>query len=206
MSTINITNISEIEYEGFVYNMEVCPKHDIEDDQYYINADTGIVVHNCHPRDNIALRHLANELELGYDLFHTIMDARDKQAKNIALKLIKLSKEYNLPIIIHGRAYKPKVSYTDGSYSELIAHFIKAEGFEIKYCDPLTNDFVSDGTKAIILMAHNAGVTYYGTEIKYEENEWYFIPGEGSVFLDPWRKLPKLALYTVIHYGNTRNV
>ena len=33
----------------------------------------------CHPRDNIALRYMAHKLHLGYDLFATIMDARDKQ-------------------------------------------------------------------------------------------------------------------------------
>ena len=32
----------------------------------------------CHPRDNIALRWLARELELGYDLFDSIMIARER--------------------------------------------------------------------------------------------------------------------------------
>ena len=36
----------------------------------------------CHPRDNIALRWLAKELDLGYDIFETIMTAREKQAEN----------------------------------------------------------------------------------------------------------------------------
>ena len=38
----------------------------------------------CHPRDNIALRKLAQDLDLGYDLFAEIMKARDMQAKNMA--------------------------------------------------------------------------------------------------------------------------
>ena len=36
----------------------------------------------CHPRDNIALRFMAEELGLGYDLFDSIMNAREIQAKN----------------------------------------------------------------------------------------------------------------------------
>ncbi len=39
----------------------------------------------CHPRDNIALRWLAKDLGLGYDIFQTIITAREKQAENMAL-------------------------------------------------------------------------------------------------------------------------
>ena len=35
----------------------------------------------CHPRDNIALRYLAKNLDLHYDLFSAIMDSREMQAK-----------------------------------------------------------------------------------------------------------------------------
>ena len=160
----------------------------------------------CHPRDNIALRFLADRLDLGYDLFHIMMNTRDQQAKNIALKLVDLSKEYELPIIIHGRAYKPQVSYTDGSPSELIAHFINKAGMQVKYADPLTNDFVQDDTQAVILMAHNSEVTYFGTEIKTTHNHFYFKPGKNSVILDPWRTIIDVPECKIIHYGNTRNV
>lgn len=38
----------------------------------------------CHPRDNIALRFLAQKLDLGYDLFASVMESREIQAKNMA--------------------------------------------------------------------------------------------------------------------------
>ena len=44
----------------------------------------------CHPRDNIALRSLAERLHLGYDLFDAIMTAREKQAAHMARKIIGL--------------------------------------------------------------------------------------------------------------------
>jgi UDPglucose 6-dehydrogenase len=53
----------------------------------------------CHPRDNIALRYMAEKLDLKYDLFDAIMEAREKQAMNMANKLVLLSEEYNLPIV-----------------------------------------------------------------------------------------------------------
>ena len=158
----------------------------------------------CHPRDNIALRYLAERLDLGYDLFHAIMHSRDQQAKNMALKLVSLSKEYNLPVVIHGRAYKPYVPYTIGSYSELVGHFIEAEGVVVSYADPLTGDNIDNGTKAVILVAHDPAVTYAGTGVTVTDDPFYFEFGKGSVVLDPWRTIKDIAGCTVIHYGNTR--
>ena len=60
----------------------------------------------CHPRDNIALKWLAKDLDLGYDLFGSLMHAREQQAKNMADNLTKLSKEHNLPIVIIGKSFK----------------------------------------------------------------------------------------------------
>jgi len=156
----------------------------------------------CHPRDNIALRYLAQNLNLGYDLFHSIMSSRDKQAENLAVKLVDLAKEKKLPIVIHGRAYKPGVPYIDGSYSELIGYYIKKNGYEVKYADPLTGDIWKG--KAIILMAHNTHVTYEGTGIDIDHNKFYFNFEKGSVIVDPWRTIKNIDDCQVIHYGNTR--
>ena len=159
----------------------------------------------CHPRDNIALRYLSERLDLGYDLFHAIMHSRDQQAKNLADRLVKLSREHNLPVVIHGRAYKPYVPYTIGSYSELVGHFVEAAGVTVRYSDPLTGDTVADDTIAVVLMAHNAGVTYFGTGVDIKAEGHYYKIGQGSVIVDPWRTIPDIDGIIVIHYGNTRN-
>jgi len=158
----------------------------------------------CHPRDNIALRYLAEKLDLGYDLFHAIMHSRDMQAKNMAEKLISIAQEKNLPVVIHGRAYKPYVPYTIGSYSELVGHFVEAAGVKLTYADPLTGDTTVDDEPAVVLMAHNAKVTYSGTGVSVTDDEMYFTPTTGSVIVDPWRTMPKLEGIEVVHYGNTR--
>jgi UDPglucose 6-dehydrogenase len=158
----------------------------------------------CHPRDNIALRYLAQELDLGYDLFHAIMHSRDMQAKRMAQKLIDLSTEHSLPIVIHGRAYKPYVPYTIGSYSELVGSFIEAQNIKVNYADPLTNDAWSG--KAVILMAHNPSITYAGTGVEIKPEEFYFEFVEGSVVLDPWRSIDSIPGCKIIHYGNPRKM
>ena len=156
----------------------------------------------CHPRDNIALRWMSQNLDLGYDLFHAIMGSRDIQAKNLALKLVALSKEHNLPIVIHGKAYKPYVPYEIGSYSLLVGHYIEEAGTPVAYADPLTGDVWAG--RAVILMAHNPAITYAGTGVEVKPDQFYFYIEPGSVVLDPWRSIKEIPGSTVIHYGNTR--
>jgi UDPglucose 6-dehydrogenase len=156
----------------------------------------------CHPRDNIALRWLSQNLNLGYDLFHAIMHSRDKQAENLAKRLIKLSINNRLPIVIHGRAYKPYIPYTIGSYSELVGFFIEKAGLNVHYADPLTSDYWEG--RAVILMAHNPYVTYKGTGVEVKDDKFYFNIEQGSIILDPWRTIKEIPGSRVVHYGNTR--
>jgi len=158
----------------------------------------------CHPRDNIALRYLAESLDLGYDIFDTIMHAREKQAENIASFLTDLQKKENLPIIIHGKAYKPDVDMVDGSYSLLIGSYLEKQEAHFFYSDPLTDDKVADDSLGIIFLAHNRDITY-GYTGKHPAQPLYFIPAPGSIVVDPWRKFKtKNPLISVIQYGNTR--
>ena len=160
----------------------------------------------CHPRDNIALRYMAQELGLNYDLFDAIMGAREIQAKNIATRLCRLAGEYNLPIYIHGKAYKPNVPYIDGSYSLLIGHYIENEyNNKVTYIDPETEGSNPTSVQGVVLLAHNQTVTY-GYAGVTEEQKLYCEIEDGSVVVDPWRTYttdnPKIM---VVHYGNSRN-
>lgn len=158
----------------------------------------------CHPRDNIALRYMAQNLDLGYDLFDSIMNAREIQAQNISKKLIQIAKDHDLhEVYIHGKAYKPEVSYCDGSYSLLIGHYIEEQDYVVKYIDPMTNDIEYPSKPCVILLAHSASTTYKYTSQKYTDTLYCDIP-KGSVVLDPWRSYYNSDCF-VIHYGNTRN-
>ena len=140
----------------------------------------------CHPRDNIALRYMAEELNLGYDLFDAIMKAREEQAKNLSTRLVIESQKDNLPIVILGKSYKPDVHYLDGSTSILTGKYCERFGtrFEVIY-DPETP------IKAVYLLGHMG---------KHHD---YDFP-EGSVIVDPWRSFKTDKNIKVIHYGNTR--
>jgi UDPglucose 6-dehydrogenase len=158
----------------------------------------------CHPRDNIALRYLAEKLDLGYDLFDTIMYAREMQAKNMALALVEQAELYELPIYIHGKAYKPDVDYLEGSYSLLVGHYCMEFGHEPTYIDPLTEKDNPKSVKGVVLLAHNRIVTYGYAGVDQAQQQYCEFES-GSVIVDPWRTFPRnTAGIKVLHYGNTR--
>ena len=143
---------------------------------------------HCHPRDNIALRYMAEKLDLGYDLFDSIMLSREVQAENMAKRLMELARENNIEdIVIVGKAYKPLVPYTGGSASMLVGHYIKVKEpktpgvvgfdrgetlFNLHYLDEQTGDTLpTDLGKAVYLMAHCPEVTY-GDQLDHVD-KWY---------------------------------
>jgi UDPglucose 6-dehydrogenase len=135
----------------------------------------------CHPRDNIALRYMANELDLGYDLFDSIMKSREIQAKNIASKLVDMSIDYHLPIVIMGESYKINVDLYDGSFSRLVGYYVK------NVFNKEVNYDVMD-TPSVFLLGH-----------RFNFNIIDF--PEGSIVLDPWRERHKEG---TIHYGKKK--
>ena len=138
----------------------------------------------CHPRDNIALRWLSEKLRLGYDLFDSIMRAREVQAENLARELVS----HGLPVIILGKSFKPGVSYTDGSYSLLVAHYCEQLGSSVDYDQILSKP-------ATYLLGHQR---YYTTELAEM--------AQGSVVVDPWRSTQVPDGIMLIAYGNTREL
>ena len=188
----------------------------------------------CHPRDNIALRWMAEDLDLGYDLFDAVMLSREVQAENMAKRLMELAGDQHpsfglvpsMPIIIVGKAYKPLVPYETGSSSMLVGHYIEKAGFDLHYYDEQTGDMPPQevlDSPAVYLLAHNPEVTYgdqldtvpswYGEHNVTDCDEALSVKtGNGSelsfaidsTVVDPWRKTPDIEGVTVIHYGNTR--
>jgi UDPglucose 6-dehydrogenase len=161
----------------------------------------------CHPRDNIALRYLAQRLDLQYDLFDAIMSAREIQARNIAKFVADEAQAQGLPVYIHGKAYKPDVDYLEGSYSLLVGHYLEHDfGIVPTYVDPLTEASNPVNVKGVVLLAHNRRITY-GYAGENNEQEFYCDIDPGSVIIDPWRAYTTTdTSVKVIHYGNTRKV
>jgi len=160
----------------------------------------------CHPRDNIALRYMAERLDLGYDVFDTIMRAREVQARNIAQYLADLHRQHYMPVVICGKSYKPGVDICTGSYSVLIGHYLDELDVHYYYADPMIEDCIPfvDGLKCIAFLAHNHNITYGYTGDR-QNTELYVKLLSNSIVVDPWRKFETSRDdIKVIHYGNTR--
>ena len=127
---------------------------------------------SCHPRDNIALRWLAKELDLGYDMFENIMTAREKQAETMAKAILTHGKN----IWFSSDSYKPGTDLVDGSYSLLVQHFI------IKHGGQLVNGI--DTPVEVIVRVHETD------NISADEN---------TIIFDPWRSYPQAS--NVVYYG-----
>ena len=126
----------------------------------------------CHPRDNIALRWLAKELNLGYDIFETIMTAREKQAENMALAILEHGKD----VYFTSDSYKPGTNLVDGSYSLLVQYYVKKHGGQ------LVNG-VDTPVKVIVRVHETDEITADNT----------------TTIFDPWRSYPQAD--NVVYYG-----
>ena len=130
----------------------------------------------CHPRDNIALRWLAKELDLGYDLFESIMTAREKQAETMAKAILTHGKN----VWFSSDSYKPGTSLVDGSYSLLVQHYVMKHGGQ------LVNGI--DTPVQVIVRVHETD------QVSADDN---------TIIFDPWRSYPKAD--NVVYYGNSRH-
>ena len=126
----------------------------------------------CHPRDNIALRWLAKELDLGYDMFETIMTAREQQAENMAKAILVHGKN----IWFSSDSYKPGTQMVDGSYSLLVQHFVKKHGGQ------LVNGI--DTPVQVVVRVHESD---------------QITADNSTIIFDPWRTYPEGD--NVVYYG-----
>ena len=126
----------------------------------------------CHPRDNIALRWLAKELDLGYDMFESIMTARERQAENMAKAIL----EHGKNIYFTSDSYKPGVGMPDGSSSLLLQHFVAKHGGQIV-------NGIDTPAEVIVRIHEQDQVT----------------ADESTIIFDPWRTYPLAS--NVVHYG-----
>jgi len=127
----------------------------------------------CHPRDNIALRWLAKDLDLGYDMFESIMTAREKQAEAMARAILT----HGNNIWFSSDSYKAGTTLVDGSYSLLVQYYVKKHGGQ------LANGI--DTPVEVIVRVH-------------ESDE--FACDEKTIVFDPWRSYPKAT--NVVYYGH----
>jgi len=146
----------------------------------------------CHPRDNIALRWLAQEYNFGYDIFDAIVQVRELQAKEMAKFMVEQNEN---EIVILGTGFKPKTDQLHGSPSILVGYYCELLGRKVHY----TND-----TKNIEPDLENSKYTYLLGHFDGTYDNYNF--AVDSTIIDPWRTFKNESRpdLKVIPYGNTR--
>ena len=152
----------------------------------------------CHPRDNIALSHLSQKLNLSYDWFEGIMMQREKQTEWLADLVIKNSDKRQINIL--GKTFKPETNLLLGSPSILLENLIKEKKYDVFSWDPyidlsfekVKNKYNWDNEKTLHTF-------FIGT--KHPEFTKFKFPSN-SIIIDPFRYIYNVKGSKVIRIGD----
>ena len=144
----------------------------------------------CHPRDNIAMSWLSNNLGLELNFYDFIMKKREKQTEFLANIIIQNYEKTRKSICIMGVAFKPNTNITTGSPSILLKTLLNMKGYDVDTFDPNIDT---------------------NTQFKCE-NKIYFIGCKHDIFqdykfndecivIDPHRYIKKEKCKNIIYIG-----
>jgi UDPglucose 6-dehydrogenase len=146
----------------------------------------------CHPRDNIAMSWLSNQLGLRYNLFDAIMTAREEQTEYLADLIQKYHSKYAYPVVILGKAFKPNTNLITGSPSILLYNLLQERGLTCTMYDPLT-----DVHSVAPWNSNTPTIFFIGTKHDVFMNCSY--PRQ-SIIIDPHRYIKYNPSITTLHY------
>lgn len=180
--------VESVEYLGRrdVYNFEV--------DEYENYAlSSGIFVHNCHPRDCIAMSWLSNIEGVRANLFDKIMQCREEQTEWLARLFVREAGD--LPKVLLGKAFKPGTNITAGSPAILLANMLREWGVEFEHYDPYV-----DVTKTFSSYPWAWRSSAFFIATKHDRfRDWKFPPG--CIVIDPHRYISDQPGVKVIRMG-----
>jgi len=134
----------------------------------------------CHPRDQIAMSHLAKMADLSADPFAWLARARDNQTANQARLIQRYHQKYQLPVVLMGEAYKKNVNLTIGSPSKLLSEYLKELNVNHEIYDPWVRpDVQFNFGKCVFFIATNHDV-FLNLDFP-----------KGSICIDPWGNMVK---------------
>lgn len=140
----------------------------------------------CHPRDNIAMSWLGEQIGISFNFFEHLMDGREKQTEF----LVNLMLEHDGPYYILGKTFKKETNITTGSPSILLKNILEEKGVDVIQYDPKVDYRKPDFERG----------TYIVT-VEHDEFKEFEFP-KGSVVIDVLRFLELSDDLTHIKVGN----
>ena len=155
----------------------------------------------CHPRDNIALSHLSQKLNLSYDWFEGIMMQREKQTEWLAKLIIDKSNDRQINIL--GKTFKPETNLLLGSPSILLKNILEEKGKKVFSWDPFVDEPFDNVLSKNNWDNKNIKHTFFiGT--KHKEFLKFKFP-TNSVIIDPFRYIYNIKDSDIIRVGDNIN-
>ncbi len=129
-ATLVVREVEHEDVETIVYSMETSTGTLI--------TSSGLISHNCFPKDVRALAHMADEAGLHPQLLHAVMDINHDQRRLVVTKLISiLGSLRGCTIGILGLAFKPNTDDMREAPSIEIIRWVTSQGALVRAYDPV---------------------------------------------------------------------
>lgn len=132
-ATLTVCEVARREVETTVYSMETSTGTLI--------AASGLISHNCFPKDVRALAHMADEAGLHPQLLHAVMDINHDQRRVVMNKLTSiLGSLRGCTIGVLGLAFKPNTDDMREAPSVDIIRWVINQGATVQVYDPVASE------------------------------------------------------------------
>ncbi|HEY0752886.1 MAG TPA: nucleotide sugar dehydrogenase [Ktedonobacteraceae bacterium] len=170
-ATLTVREVEHTEVETTVYSMETSTGTLI--------ASSGLISHNCFPKDVRALAHMADEAGLHPQLLHAVMDINHDQRRVVMNKLTSiLGTLRGSSIGVLGLAFKPNTDDMREAPAVDIIRWVVSQGANVQVYDPVASETGMAELKRVgvsmeaITFCEDAYAAANGTDALVIATEW----------------------------------
>jgi UDPglucose 6-dehydrogenase len=142
---VRVVEANRLPHRGSVYSLEV------PETQTFV-ATGGLVVHNCFPKDSLALKQLASNSGYHFQLLSAVIEVNELQKRRVVGKLKRhLGSLRGKKIALLGLAFKPNTDDMREAPSIVLASRLLAEGADVRAWDPVVrgDDKLPNGVQIV---------------------------------------------------------
>jgi UDPglucose 6-dehydrogenase len=130
---VRVVDAGRRPFAGFVYSLEVPATHTFV-------TTAGLTVHNCFPKDSLALKQLAANSGYSFQLLNAVIEVNELQKRRVIGKLERrLGSLRGKKVALLGLAFKPGTDDMREAPSLVLAARLLAEGAEVSAWDPVAD-------------------------------------------------------------------
>lgn len=136
---VRVRRVERSAFSGHVYSME------IPGARTFVTTG-GLVVHNCFPKDSLALKQLAANSGYSFQLLNAVIEVNELQKRRVIGKLERrLGSLRGKKVALLGLAFKPGTDDMREAPSLVLAGRLLAEGADVSAWDPVADGRHLDG-------------------------------------------------------------